>query len=152
MKHAGYVGSLVLVLAAMGVLLIRGSPVEPTAPVQLHWPATSATPPPMALHSVRTMNETAFFKVLGVLHNRGAEPIGPVVVRGCFANRSNGTQTMAMAFTLPEIIVPGATARFELVVPELPETSRVDVDFRLLSGDPLPVDGTRTETDGKGAP
>lgn len=152
MKHAGYAGSLVLVLAAMGVLLIRGSPVKPTAPVQLHWPATSATPPPMALQSVRTMNETAFFKVLGVLCNRGVEPIGPVVVRGRFANRSDGTETTAVAFTMPEIIVPGATARFELVVPELPETSRVDVDFRLLSGAQLPVDGTRTETDGGGAP
>lgn len=152
MKHAGYVGSLVLVLAAMGVLLIRGSPVEPTAPVQLHWPATSTPPPPMALQSIRTMNETAFFKVLGVLHNRGVGPIGPVVVRGRFASRSNGTEATAMAFTLPEIIVPGATARFELVVPELPKTSRVDVDFRLLAGDPLPVDGTRTEIEGADAP
>ena len=152
MKHAGYAGSLLLVLAAMGVLVIRGSPVGPTEPVHLYWPSPSATPPPVALQSIRTMNETAFFKVLGVLHNRGAEPIGPVVVRGRFASRSNGTETTAMAFTLPEIIVPGATARFELVVPELPETARADMDFRLLSGDPLPVDGSRTETEGTAAP
>ena len=62
------------------------------------------------------------------------------------------SETTAMAFTLPEIIVPGATARFELVVPELPETGRVDMDFKLLSGDPLPVDGTRTDTEGADVP
>ena len=152
MKHAGYAGPLALVLIATGVLVFRGSPVEPTVPAQLHWPSTSTPPPPMALQSVRTMNETAFFKVLGVLHNRGAEPIGPVVVRGRFASRTDGTETPATTFTLPEIIFPGAAARFELVVPEQPETARVDMDFRLLSGEPLPVDGTRTETEGADAP
>ena len=152
MKRVLYVGWLCVMMGAAAALLILGGPVPPTEPVQLVWPATSDSPPPLALLSLRTMNETAFFKVCGILHNRGVEPVGPVAVWGRFTSRSNGAETSAMTFAVPEIIVPGAAARFELVVADRPESARVDMDFRLLSGEALPVDGTLVETGEAGAP
>ncbi len=152
MNRRLYAGFLLLLLAVVGGLLFHGGPVAPVDPVRLVWPNTPIPPPPVELRSVRTMNETAFFKVLGVLHNRGVEPVGPVVVRGRFASRHDGSETSAMSMTMPEVIVPGAAVRFELVVPERPETSRVEIDFRLLSGAPLPVDGARGMDDEAGAP
>ncbi len=152
MKNAPYVGCLGLLLAAAAALLILGGPVPPAAPVQLAWPATPDPPPPLALQSLRTMNETAFFKVCGVLHNRGVEPVGPVAVWGRFASRADGAETAAMTFAVPEIILPGAAARFELVVADHPETARVEVDFRLLTGAALPVDGAFVALGDAGAP
>ncbi|MGD9781041.1 MAG: hypothetical protein AB7V14_02690 [Kiritimatiellia bacterium] len=152
MKNALYVGWLGLLMGAAVALLILEGPVPPAEPVQLAWPATSDPPPPLALQSLRTMNETAFFKVCGVLHNRGVEPVGPVAVWGRFTSRSDGAETSAMAFAVPEIILPGAAARFELVVADRPESDRVDMDFRLLTGEALPVDGTLVETGEAGAP
>ncbi len=137
-----YWGSILLLLAAIGALTLRPGPVPPAEPVRLDWPPCPSPPPPMELQSVGTMTETAFLKVIGVLRNRGVEPIGPIVVRGRFAARSDGAETTATAFTFPEILVPGASARFELVVPEHPETARVSIDFRRLTGEPLPVDGS----------
>ena len=152
MKNVPYVGWLGLLLVAAAASLILDGPVPPAEPVQLAWPATPDPPPPLALQSLRTMNETAFFKVCGVLHNRGVEPVGPVAVWGRFAGRVDGAETSAMTFAVPEIILPGAAARFELVVADHPETVRVDLDFRLLTGEALPVDGTLVATGDGGAP
>ena len=152
MKNAPYVGWLGMLVVAALALLILGGPVPPAKPVELVWPATSDPPPPLALQSLRTMNETAFFKVCGVLYNRGVEPVGPVAVWGRFADRVDGAETSAMTFAVPEIILPGAAARFELVVADHPETARVDLDFRLVTGEALSVDGTLVALGDAGLP
>lgn len=151
MKRLGYLGTLLLLLAAGIALLILGGPVAPADPVQLAWPLDAPPATPLVLRSVRTMNETAFFKVRGLLQNRGVVPIGPVVARGRFRDRSGG-ESVAMALTTPEVVVPGAAARFEIVVPDRPETARVEIDFRDLAGAPLPVAGTHVATDGEALP
>jgi len=151
-KHALYLGSLLLLLVALGALLLLEGPIAPVEPVQLTWPACSDPQPPLALVSIRTMNETAFLKVRGILHNRGVEPIGPLVVQGRFTSRSDDTETSAMTFPKPALIVPGAAARFELVVPEVPETAKVHITFHLLTGELLPVDGTQAASEGEGSP
>ena len=152
MKNVLYWGSILLLLAAIGAMSIRRGPVPPAEPVRLDWPPCPSPPPPVELHSLRTMHETAFFKVIGVLRNRGVEPVGPVMARGRFTSGSTGIETAATAFTTPEIIVPGAVARFELIVPEEPQTVRVSIDFRQLTGKPIPVDGSHAAVEGKVAP
>lgn len=139
-----------LLAAAAAALVLHDGPVPPGAPVVLETPPCPDPPPPVALVALRTMHETAFFKVMGVLHNRGVVPVGPVVVRGRFAGR-DGTETRVMTMPRPEVIVPGGAAPFELVVPGHPATVRVSVDARWLTGEPLPVDGRRARG-GEAAP
>ncbi len=152
MKPALYGLFLLAMLAAIAALLILPGPVPPAAPVRLAWPDTPVPPPPLALVSLRTMNETSFLKVIGILHNRGVEPIGPIVVRGWFTSRDGMAVNAATVMPEPEILVPGAAVRFELIGPEHPATGQVAIDFRLLSGAPLPVDGTQVELDGRKLP
>lgn len=141
MKHFIYFGSLLLLLAFSGALLLLAGPVKPVEPVQLFWADDSAASPALVLLSIQTMEETAFLRVHGRLLNRGVEPIGPIVMRCRFTSRSHNAYMSAMAFPTPESIAPGSTAHFLAAIPAQFNAAFVQIDFRLLTGEPLPLAG-----------
>ena len=143
--------SVVLACAAVLLLLVK-APVPEARKVEFILPEPPADAPPLSLHDVRTMNETSFLKVLGTLYNRGLEPVGPIVIRGCWASADGEEKRVGMTLCNPEVFLPGAAARFEVAIPDELDTATIELSFRDLDGQPVAIDRSRALVVKQGAP